>query len=301
MRKKLNLHQLVEDELEAPSLAWNALAWYWGLSFLGMAPSYMQYMQSDDVDIDKAFNDESNEDVNHIYGYERRLTIKERFDRAVNFYEYCCIRGRQTSINPPWDYPPDIDTLIAFRQRMEANAQNPDALIQASVDDTLATHPDFLRLWNVGGKIKREQRAKEYNERVLDAINYVRSELAPRFQLSLDQLNKDTGFLDTGFVHDDCNVTAELMDETMSEETQWDKLGECYVQKILVGSDIEEHIVTTGIIGRYWIAGHNLESAMFDDERKRELAYAHNATVRTWQQLMLIASSTPKPTEEDDE
>jgi hypothetical protein len=281
----LKLHNLAET-LEAPALLWNVLAWYWGMSFMGMAPSYLEYMKSDAPSIDAAFNDPNNEDINHVLGYPRRLTIKERFDRAVNFYVYCFHKGRSTSINPPWDYPPDVDTLIAQRQRMEGRAQKPDEIIESTVNSIL-DNEDYRNLWNAGGKVKREQRAKDYNQRVLEALDYVRAEIVPRLTLSKDQLS-DEGFLDVGCLPEDYDPTPDQMDEVMPQEVQWEKLGDCYKRKVLHGSEQVEEIVAYGVIGKYYTAGHNLELNMYDEDRKRELSYAHNATVRTWKQLMEV-------------
>jgi hypothetical protein len=180
----LNLHQLVESELEAPALAWNILAYYWGMSAFGLGPAYIEYMQSDQPTIDTAFNDALNDDLNQIAGLERRLTIKERFDRAINFYAYCVDQGRRYSINPPYDMPPDVDALVASRLKMEAKAPTADKLIQASNESLLGDRPDLLKLWAMGGTEKRERRAQEYNARVLDTLNYVASEIKSRTQLS---------------------------------------------------------------------------------------------------------------------
>lgn len=281
--KKLELHSIAEDILEAPALAWSSLAWYWGLSFLGMGPRYMEYMQSGEWEVDKAFFDASNDGINSIAGYEKEVTIKERFDRAVNFYECCCIHGKQTSLNPPWDFPPDVDTLITLRNRLEAKAQAPDQIIQATTDDILKDNPDFQALWEAGGQVQREERAKDYSNRVKEAMSYIQGEVAPRMQLTMDQLDKDSGFITSGHVPLTV-VSTDDMDNVMPQETQLNKLGDMYLHNQLTG----KVVVTEGIIGRYYKAGHSLELAMWNEDRKRELSGIHHATVRTWNQLMEI-------------
>ena len=284
--RKLELHAIAEDILEAPALAWSSLAWYWGLSFLGMGPRYMEYMQSGEYEIDKAFFDEDNDQINRIPGYDENFSIKQRFDRAVDFYEYCCIKGKQTSINPPWDFPPDIDTLITFRNRMEARAQPPNEVIKATTDDILSDNADFQKLWDVGNEIKREARAIDYANSIKEAMSYIHGEVAPRMQLTLDQLDKDSGFIESGTVPLTI-VSTDQMDEVMPQESQWNKLGDMYIQHLPSG----KNVIAEGIIGRYYTAGHNLELAMWNEQQKTELSGIHHATVRTWYQLMEIKES----------
>jgi hypothetical protein len=240
----------------------------------------MEYMQSGEFEVDKAFYDESNDDFNHPAGCEKNITIKQRFDRAVNHYEYCFVKGRQSSINSPWDHPPDIPTLIALRNRMQAQAQLPDVIIEASIHNLLDTNPDFAALWAAGGKEEREARAIDYATRVQEALSYVHSEVAPRMQLVTEQLNKDTGFLTTGKVRYAVGVTAEDMDEAMPQETQWNKLGDVYIHCGV--------LTAYGLCGRYYKAGHKLELAMYNEERKKELSGIHYLILRTWRQLMEI-------------
>lgn len=283
----IKLHSAVENLLEAPALAWSSLAWYWGFVVIGLGPRYREYMQSGEWEIDQAFyGNDGNEDINRIPGYEPPVTIKQKFDRAINFYEYCCVSGKQTSINPPWDYPPDIDTIIQLRNTFQSRPQHPNETVAASTDDIFKDNEDFMKLWDVGGALQREERARKYAIEVRQSIEYVRSEVNARLSLTLNQLSKETGFLNRGSVRIAAGVTAEDMDEAMPEEKQLDKLGECYVQTLIRGSETYKKVTTTGIIGRYYKAGHQLESAMWSPEKQRELSGIHNAIVRTWNQLM---------------
>ena len=275
------IHTFVEQELEAPSLAWSSLAWYWGLSFLGMSPRYFEYMQSGEYEIDKAFFSEYNDEVNQIPGYGKTLSIKERFDRAVDYYEYCFIQGRKTSINKPWDYPPDIATMISFREKMEARPMDPNEVIDASITDLLEVD-GFAELWKVGGQIQRENQAEIYAAKVKEALKYVESEVVPRMSLTEQQLDKCNGFLDVGKIPDVKGVLPEHMDDVMSQEAQYNKLGDVYKQT----TPRETSIISTGIIGRYYTAGHNLERAMWNPEQIKELTFAHHVTIKSWQQLM---------------
>jgi hypothetical protein len=276
-----NLHQLVEHSLEAPALAWNKLAFYWGMSAFGLGPAYIDYMQSDAAEIDRAFNDPANDDLNQIAGLDRRLTIKERFDRAANFYSYCYQQGMRTSINPPFDSPPDIETLMLSRLRMETKTPASDLFIQANTDSLLADRPDLLSLWKIGGQRQRKRRAENYNTRVLEHLNHIASELQSLVQVTGDQLS-DTGFLLENLHGVQFNVTAGLMDNTMPQEVQQRKFGECYVQRTL---DEEPTLVCSGIFGAYYTMGHNLELAMFDQESKSRLSSIHHAILHTWRQL----------------
>jgi hypothetical protein len=276
----LHLHALVKNQLEAPGMAWNILAYYWGMSAFGLGPAYVDYMQSDAAQQDIAWHDPKNEGINRIIGYGRPLTIKERFDRAVNFYLYCYEQGMKTAVNPPFDEPPSPEDLIDSRMRMESKALGPDKLIQASTDAALKDRPDLRTLWEVGGKEQREQRAKSYNARVLDTLQHVAAEIKALTQLTDDQLS-ETGFIESGFIRGDFNVTVDMMDEVMSEEVQDKKLGECYLQHTPEGTTL----ILSGMLGSYYTLGHNLELAMYDPESKARLSSAHHAILHTWRQL----------------
>jgi hypothetical protein len=275
-----HLHHLVETQLEAPALAWNMLTWYWGMSAFGLGPTYKDYMQSDhSAQSDLAFNDPSNDALNQISGLSRRLTIKERFDRAVNFYAYCYEQGMKTSINPPFDEPPTVDELLLSRLRSEPKTPPPDKLIQASSDSLLTK--DQQKLWAMGEQKQREQRAQAYNARVLDTLQYVASEIRSCTQLLNEQLSQ-TGFLVDGLHGTQFNVTVDLMDETMLDEVQDNKFGDCYIQP---SSTEPSKMALSGIFGAYYTMGHNIELAMFDEESKTRLSSIHHAILHTWRQL----------------
>lgn len=276
-----HLHHLVDNQLEAPALAWNILAYYWGMSAFGLGPAYKDYMQTAETDRDLAFNAESNKELNRISGLSRNLTIKERFDRAANFYIYCCEQGKRTSINPPFDLPPTANDLMLSRIRMEPKTPPPDEFIQASSESLLTENQQ--KLWAIGEQKQREQRAQAYNARVLETLQYVCSELESF--ITPDQLSQ-TGFLVEGLHGVQFNVTVDLMDETMPEEVQERKFGECYIQPASMGSS---QVILSGIFGAYYTMGHNLELAMFNGENKTRLSSTHHAIMHTWRQLYDLA------------
>lgn len=275
-----HLHYLVENELEAPALAWNILAYYWGMSAFGLGPAYKDYMQSDKADQDRIWNDPSNAALNRPVGLSRSLSIKERFDRAANFYLYCYEQGRRTAINPPFDAPPTLDELILSRLRMETKAPPPSKLIEASTEAVLGDRSELRELWATGGQEQRQQRAQAYNARILETLRYIASEIDSLQIITPDQLS-ETGFLIEGLRGEQYNVTAEFMDEVMPEEVQDKKFGECYIQKTPSGINV----VLSGIFGAYYTMGHNLELAMFDEESKTRLSSTHHAIMHTWRQL----------------
>ena len=279
------LHQLIETELEAPALAWKMLAYYWGMSAYGLGPAYQAYMQSDEPQQDKAFNDELNEALNKISGLQRRLTVKERFDRSANFYMYCYEQGKRTSINPPYDMPPTLDELATSRLRMEPKSSSPDELIAATELSILGDSPRILKLWEIGSDQQRESRSQAYNERVRDSINYITNQIESYGLVTPDQLC-ETGFLTENMLGQRFNVTAELMDETMSEEVQDLKFGECRQAFSSLGSTT---IIQSGIFGAYYTMGHNLQLAMYNEESKSRLSSTYYAILRTWRQLYDIS------------
>lgn len=282
----LNLHQLVDIQLEAPALAWNILAFYWGMSAFGLGPAYKDYMQSDAASLDAAWNDPSNIELNHIAGLKRHLTIKERFDRATNFYVYCYDQGRRTSINPPFDMPPTVDDLMQSRLRSGSIVSKSDTLIEASNSAVLGDKPELLDMWALGGKEQRERRSISYNEKVLETLQYVATEINSLTAITSAQLG-ETGFLVSGETGIKFNVTVDLMDQVMSEEVQDTKFGECYIQH----TPSETKMILSGIFGAYYTQGHNLELAMFDEESKSRLSSTYHAILHTWRQLYDISKN----------
>jgi hypothetical protein len=170
---------------------------------------------------------------------------------------------------------------------MESKASPPNKLIQASTDSLLTEEQQ--RLWVIGGQEQRDRRARAYNARVLDTLQYIASEINSLTSLVDDQLD-ETGFLATGTTGIGFNVTANLMDETMPEEVQERKFGDCYIQK----TPKESTIVLSGIFGNYYTMGHNLELAMFDEESKARLSSIHHAIMYTWRQLYDISQEENK-------
>ena len=283
-----HLHQLVETQLESPALAWNILAFYWGMSAFGLGPAYKDYMQSDhSAQNDLAWNDPSNVEINRIAGLKRNLTLKERFDRAANFYAYCFDQGTRTSVNPPYDLPPTVDDLMQARLRSSSTISKPDALIEASNSAVLGDKPELANMWALGGKEQREHRSKTYNDKVLGTLQYVAAEINSLTSITRDQLS-DVGFLAEGHTGQRYNVTVDLMDQVMSEEVQDTKFGECYVQPSSTGTS---KMILSGIFGGYYTLGHNLELAMYDEERKARLSSAYHAILHTWRQLYDIHQS----------
>ena len=275
-----NLHDLVENRLEAPGLAWSNLAYYWGMSAFGLGPAYIDYMATDAASIDAAFNEC---ELSQIAGLERHLTLKERFDRAINFYAYCFEQGQRSAINPPYDAPPTVDELVASRMRMENKVSSLDKLATTTIQSLLS--PQQQKLWALGAKQQREDRAQSYNDRVLDCLQYVASELSSLIAITSDQLG-ETGFLVTGTTGARFNVTADLMDQVMPEEVQDRKFGTCYIEPSSTGPS---SLILSGIFGAYYTMGHNLELAMFDDESKRRLTSTYHAVIHTWRQLEEIS------------
>lgn len=279
----LGLHSFVENELEYAALAWNSLAWYWAYSFLGMGPRYKEYMNSGAYELDKAFLfDDDNEGINHIYGYGREITIKERFERAVDFFEYCCVRCRETSINPPYDLPPSLDTIVELFRNTEARPRTPDKAVNQSLAAALVDNDEYQSLWTDGNDQTQEEQFKKYAVERKAAINYVLAEVQPRLQLTMQQLNK-MGFLTSGYVKIADGVTPEFMDEVMPDDAQVTKLGTVYRS----GAGL---IVTEGITGRYFKAGHNIERAMWNEQRAEQLSGVYHSTLLSWKQLMELGN-----------
>ena len=279
----IGLHQLADSELIAPALAWARLARYWGNSFIGIGPKYMDYMQSDQVGVDRAFLDASNDGINHIIGLGKQETVEARFNRVVNFYEHCCVRNRETSHNWPFDSAPAVKDLVAWR-RQQDNTLPREALTDVVIE---GLSPEQQAMFNIGIEEKTKVRSQDYADRVKEALSYVESEIASRMQLTLDILDKETGFLIDGYVPAMLDDDPVVMDETIAQETQWNMLGDSYLAA-------DGTIVQFGLISTYLNAAHNIKLQMYSPEREREFSGIFQLTVKTWQQLLTIQSNEPE-------
>ena len=278
----IGLHQLAETELIAPALTWARLARYWGNSFIGISPKYMDYMQSDMVDVDRAFLDASNDGINHIIGLGKQETVEARFNRVVNYYEYCCIRNRETSQNWPFDSAPSVTDLVAWR-RQQDNSLPRNALPGVVIEGLT---PEQQAMFNIGMEEKSLVRSQDYADRVKEALSYVESEIASRMQLTLDILDKETGFLIDGYVPQDLHDDPVDMDDAIPQETQWNMLGDSYLAP-------DGTIVQFGLTSTYLNAAHNIKLQMYSPEREREFSGIFQLTIRTWQQLLELKSKEP--------
>jgi hypothetical protein len=279
----IGLHQLADNELIAPALVWARLARYWGNSFIGISPKYMDYMQSDAPGVDRAFLDASNDAINHIIGLGKQETVEARFNRVVNFYEHCCVRNKETSQNWPFDSAPSVTDLVAWRRKQD-NTLPREALTDVVIEGLT---PEQQAMFNIGIEEKTKIRSQDYADRVKEALSFVESEIASRMQLTLDILDKETGFLIDGYVPATLNDDPVVMDETINQDTQWNMLGDSYLAA-------DGTVVQFGLISTYLNAAHNIKLQMYSPEREREFSGIFQLTLRTWQQLLAIQETQPE-------
>lgn len=278
----IGLHQFAESELIAPALAWARLARYWGNSFIGISPKYMDYMQSDLVAVDRAFLDASNDGINSIIGFEKQETVETRFNRVVNYYEHCCIRNKETSQNWPFDSAPSVKDLVAWR-RQQTSTLPQNALTDVVIE---GLSPEQQAMFNTGMEEKSKVRAENYADRVKEALSYVENEVASRMTLTLDILNKETGFLTEGTVPSELPTDTFEMDEAIPQDTQWSMLGDSYLAA-------DGTVVQFGLISTYLNAAHNIKLQMYSPEREREFSGIFQLTLKSWQQLLALQEKEP--------
>jgi hypothetical protein len=284
----IGLHTFADTELIAPALAWARFARYWGNSFIGISPKYMDYMQSDAVGVDRAFLAASNDGINSIIGFEKQETIEARFNRVVNFYEHCCVRNKETSQNWPFDSAPSVKDLVAWR-RQQTNTLPQNALTDVVIEGLT---PEQQAMFNTGMEVKSLVRATDYADRVKEALDYVESEIASRMQLTLDILDKETGFLIDGYVPTELATDTEDMDAIIPQDTQWNMLGDSYLAA-------DGTVVQFGLISTYLNAAHNIKLQMYSPEREREFSGIFQLTIKSWQQLLTLQETQPEVKQDD--
>jgi len=285
---QLKLHDLAETHIVAPALAWARLARYWGNSLIGISPKYMEYMQSDAPEIDRAFLDASNDDINRIIGFDKQETVETRFNRVANYYEYCCVRNRETSQNWPFDSAPTVKDLVAWRRTQETS------LPQNALTDTVieGLSEEQQAMFNIGIKEKQATRSELYADKVKEALSFVENEMATRMSLTLDILDKETGFLAEGYVPQDMTTDTSEMDAAIAQDNQWNMLGDSYLAN-------DGTVVQFGLIRTYLTAAHNIKLQMYTPERQREFSGIFQLTIKSWQQLLEIQSNQPEVDNDD--
>jgi hypothetical protein len=157
-------------------------------------------------------------------------------------------------------------------------------------------------MFNIGVEEKAQVRAEDYADRVKEALSYVEGEIASRMQLTLDMLNKETGFLVDGgigkqdknfnYVPMKLNIDSEDMDTFIKQDTQWDMLGDSYLAP-------DGTVVQFGLIRTYLNAAHNIKLQMYSPEREREFSGIFALTIKSWQQLLDIQSMQPEVKTDD--
>jgi hypothetical protein len=280
---QIGLHGLAESHLIAPALTWARLARYWGNSFIGISPKYMEYMQSDAVEVDRAFLDASNDGINHIIGLDKQETVETRFNRVVNYYEYCCVRNKETSQNWPFDSAPNVKDLVAWRRQQQTSL--PKNQLTDPVIEGLT--PEQQAMFNIGIEEKELSRSEHYADKVKEALSFVESEIASRMSLTLDILDKETGFLTDGYVPQEMHTDTDDMDSFIAQDTQWNMLGDSYLAA-------DGTVVQFGLISTYLNAAHNIKLQMYNPERQREFSGIFQLTIKTWQQLLEMQDNQPE-------
>jgi hypothetical protein len=280
--KTLSLHELIEV-LPAAGLLSSWLANYWLGKAFNAGKDFMLYKQGGTEDIDLKFLDNSNDGVNHVYGFDKYEVPSVAFLKYVDAYIYCMAINKQKAVNPPFDSARPLEESAQWRKDFVPKPQKNADFDGDVMDDRMSRIIEALT--NDLSKAKQEDSKAER----IEVIEYVVAEITPRLSMCMDQLDKDRGFatedvdaaLDNNYnlISEDFVGPAEL-DNIMPQEDQEKLLGFCDRDLLT------DEITREGLRGTYAVATSNLKRAMYNDEQRKALSGIYFDTMSSWVQLM---------------
>ena len=292
--KKLALHELI-DTLPAAGLLSSWLANYWLGKAFNAGKDFMLYKQGGTEDVDLKFLDNSNDGVNHVYGFDKYEVPSVAFLKYVDAYIYCMAANKSKAVNPPFDSARPLDESAQWRKDFVPKPQKNEDFDGDVMNESMKRIIDALTT-----NLSAAKQADTKQERI-EVIEYVVAEIEPRLSLCMEQLDKDRGFatedvtaaLDNNYnlIHEDFVGPTEL-DQIMSQEDQEKLLGFCERDRLT------DEITREGLRGTYAVATSNLKRAMYNDEQRKKLSGIYFDTMSSWVMLMRLNSPTTQ-SEED--
>jgi hypothetical protein len=287
---QIALHGLVneaDDEgnplIPAPALLTRELAKAWLRKAFNSGRAYCEYKQLGTEDIDRAFMSETNDGINHIYGFEGYVPPSVAFHKHVDAYLWCVLENERYSVNPPFDKVQPLIESAQYRKNFVPRTQQ-----NSEFDSGLEEREQKIlaELVEVLGSAKREETTDERHA----AIDFVVAEIQPRLTLCMSQIDKLTGW-----THEDIGedfTSADMLDILMSQDEQWELLGD--VRRMPLQNTVER----SGIRGAYAVACANLKRAMYNAQTRAQLSGIYWETLQSWKYLMRFGRTNSEPTEE---
>lgn len=276
---KIGLHSLIEETDEAghplipsPALLTRELAKAWLRKAFNSGRAYSEYKLLGTEDMDRAFMAESNEGINHVYGFEGYVPPSVAFHKYVDAYVWCVIENERYSCNAPFDRVQPLIESAQYRKNFQPKSQ------QNSEFDTGLSESEQKLLASLADVLSSAKREETHDERIA-AIDFVVGEIQPRLSLCMSQVNKRTGWTSEQ-IEEHSFVDADSLDELMSQDEQWELLGDC--RRLPLQDTVER----SGIRGAYAVACANLKRAMFNAETKVQLSGIYWDTCESWKFLM---------------
>jgi hypothetical protein len=278
------LHEQIEV-LPSAGLLTSWLANYWLGKAFNAGKDFMLYKKGGTEDVDLKFLDNSNDGINHVYGFDKFEVPSVAFLKYVDAYIFCVIANRQKAQNAPYDTVRSLEESAQWRKDFVPKPQQNDEF-----DGDVMSVSEKRLLEVLTNDMSKRKQADTKEERI-EVVEYVVAEIAPRLTLSMTQIDKDRGFADGdvtacldskyNLIHETyCNAVE--LDRHMGEEDQERLLGFCH--RNLLTDEIDRE----GLRGTYAIATSNLKRAMYNDEQRRELGGIYFDTMSSWVQLMRL-------------
>ena len=252
------IHGLVEL-IPAPGLLLARLANYWGHKACSAGRPYLAAIQSGEQEINLAFLDESNSEINHVFGFDSYKLPSVWFNQCADAFVYCFYENKRTMVNPPYDQAQTIQEIVAFRRNSEMK-QKTD--IPASDKLSIKEQQILALLTMEFSQRKRETVSKE------QVLDFALAEITAKMTVLPGQEVPET-----------FNSLSNL-DVLMPEEDQSRILGCCYKERMT------DEIVREGVRGAYAIACANLARAMYNEEMKQRLSGIFFDMQTSWHILM---------------
>lgn len=280
-KRNLGMHKEAE-ELAAPAIAYRELAKVWLRKAFAAGDAFRRYKESGNEVVDSIFFDESNDGINHIYGFEGYRPPTIAFNQYVDGYIWCCAMNAKHSNNPPFDTVQPLRESAEWRKKFVPKSRTKETL-----DEGLEEREEKL-LAALVDELSSEKRERTEDDRI-KSIDYVVAEIEPRLNMVMAHLDKDRGFA-TEELGEDIDPT--YLDSLLTREEHETILGECRREG--------GRVVREGMRGAYATAVANLKRAMFNAEMERQLSGVFWDVRQSWVHLQQMNRINRKPKSKED-
>lgn len=183
----MNFFEEIVEKLNNPVIAWKVVSNYFIGYLLNYGPKYQEYLRTPESrDMDNNFFGDDNDSINHIMGFKRTITPKQRFEKLIECYSYCFEKNRQGLALMPAKERQFVAAMTpveaaGFRQNRDVREPNMGDIDAKVVEGKFrASYADKI-------KANRRRQAQQFHTSVENAAEFVVSEVSGSIAFATDQ------------------------------------------------------------------------------------------------------------------